>query len=88
VGLKPGQGGIYAFDGASPNKPPSGTFIRGRLEAVRWDERKSGVRYGIEAYFAPNKKALELEKELRKSGVATVMIAANGKATLKDVASY
>jgi hypothetical protein len=43
------------------------------------------VRYGIEAYFAPVAKALELEQKLRHGGVAVVMVGANGRATIKEV---
>lgn len=83
VRLKPGADGLYMFDGAGMNKPESGHFIRGRIQNS--DGRESRIRYGIEAFFAPKEKALALERELRNGGVAVVMVAANGKATLKDV---
>ena len=58
-------------------------FLRGRvigfLPEYQW------VRYGIEAFFAPKEKALELEKELRNGGIAVLMVARNGRAALKDV---
>lgn len=85
VRLRQGEDGLYSFDGAGREKPEDGIFIRGRLHDVRWPERKSGVRYGIEAFFAPEKKAQSLEKEVRQGGIAVVMVAKNGKATLKDV---
>lgn len=87
VKLKPGADGLYVFDGASLEKPGSGLFIRGRLQG-KLSQRNSvmyDVRYGIEAYFAPKEKALALEKELRGSGVAIIMVAGTGKATLKEV---
>ena len=87
ITLKPGADGLHVFDSASLEKPGSGLFIRGRLHRkhVQRDSVMYDVRYGIEAYFAPKKKALVLEKELRGGGVAIVMIAGNGKATLKEV---
>ncbi len=85
IKIKNGPDGLYSFDSAYPEKPESGPFIRGRLQNLRWSERKSGVLYGVEAYFAPKKKAETLEKELRHGGIAIVMVAGNGKATLKDV---
>lgn len=86
VKLKQGEKGLYEFDGASLSPPQQGLFIRGRIQARRW--LRGGtypVRYGIEAYFAPKKKALELEKQLRDGGVAVIMLADNGKAALKAV---
>lgn len=85
VRLKPGADGQYWFDGISPEKPESGLFIRGRLKDLRRNPLKFEVRYGIEAYFAPEKKAQLLEKEMGQGGVAVVMVAGNGKAALKEV---
>ncbi len=86
VKLKQGEDGLYVFDSASLSQPEEGLFIRGRIETPRWVRSNVyQVRYGIEAYFAPKKKALELEKQLRDGGIAVVMLAANGKAALKDV---
>jgi uncharacterized membrane-anchored protein len=89
VKLKKGEDGLYVANGASLSRPESGLFIRGRIQFYRWAyrEKKSyyTVRYGIEAFFAKKKKALKLERELRDNGVAVVMIASNGKATLQDV---
>jgi uncharacterized membrane-anchored protein len=86
VRLKPGADGLYAFDSATLRQPESGLFIRGRLTSP--GRRGTGsyqLRYGIEAWFAPKEKALALEQELRGGGVALVMVAANGKAALKQV---
>jgi uncharacterized membrane-anchored protein len=87
IKLKPGIDGVYIFDGAELDKPATIPFIRGRIRAPNGQEdvRKCEVRYGIEAYFAPKQRALALEKELRDGGIAIVMIADNGKATLKDI---
>ena len=87
VKLKPGADGLYVFDSASLEKPKRGLFIRGRLQekSSRRNRVMYDVRYGIEAYFVPKEKALALEKGLRDSGVAILMVAGNGKATLKGV---
>ena len=87
IKLKLGADGLHVFEGASLEKPGRGPFIRGRLQ-TKHSQRNSvmyDVRYGIEAYFASKEKALALEKELRDGGVAIVMIAGNGRATLKEV---
>ncbi len=87
IKLKEKEAGIYAYDGAGLEKPLNGLFIRGRIQANAkpFKSERYRVKYGIEALFAPKKKALSLEKRLRKHGVAKVMIAPNGKAALLDV---
>lgn len=87
VALEPGKDGLYQYAGVSLEKPDSKIFLRGRIENRRY--RTSGgslrIKYGIEAFFAPKEKALQLEKELRDGGVAVLMVASSGKARLKDV---
>lgn len=88
VSLKPDDQGLYTFSEASIEKPESGMFIRGRVNRSRWwgGSGRVPIKYGIEAWFAPKKKALELERTFRRyGGVATIMVASNGKATLKSV---
>ena len=89
VGLKPGKNGIYVYDRAYLERPPDAVYIRGRIQAQNRRDTSSRypVLYGIEAFFAPKEKALQLEKTMRQGGIAMVMIAGNGKATLKDVLS-
>lgn len=83
VKLKPDEKGYYIPDGVTLTKPKKGLFIRGRNNYFSSSQIR--IRYGIEAFFAPKEKALKLEKELRQDGVAVIMVASNGKATLKDV---
>jgi uncharacterized membrane-anchored protein len=90
VRLRPDDEGMYTYAGASLVRPDSGVFLRGRVDqSRRWDWRSTTgsvrVRYGIEAFFAPRKKAMALESKLRRGGVAEIMVASNGKATLKSV---
>lgn len=85
--LKEEKDGLWTFAGATLEKPAGGLFLRGRIEEPRWlrEGGKFQVRYGIEAFFAPKEKAEALERNLRHQAVAVIMVAANGKATLKDV---
>lgn len=83
VKLKQDADGIYKEVGASLLKPDTGIFIRGRAQESRTGNLS--VRYGIEAFFAPKEKAMDLENKLRSEGVAIVMLAKNGKPALKDV---
>lgn len=87
VKLQPGDDDLYISAGASFSKPKAGLYIRGRIQQTGWDRSTQPyhARYGIEAFFAPREKALELEQQLRDGGIAVVMLADNGKAMLKDV---
>ena len=84
--LEPDKDGIHSYTGAGFEKREKGLFLRGRISKQGSSGNASfRIRYGLEAYFAPKEKALALEKELRNGGIAQVMVAANGKATLKDI---
>ena len=85
VSLKMNEKGIYEFNTISLTPPRSDMFIRGRIKQYYYSKDTYSVKYGIEAYFAPKEKALALENDLRSGGIAVVMVANNGKATLKSV---
>lgn len=89
VKLKEDKKNIYVFNGAQLEKPENGLFIRGRVHGYSLPNTPEiamyKIKYGIEAFFAPKEKALMLERKLRNSAVAEIMIAQNGKATLKDI---
>ncbi len=82
VTLKQEENGLYSFKDASLNKPDKGKFMRGRAVNTH---RPYRLKYGIEAFFAPKKKALQLEKNLRNGGVAVLMITDEGRVALKDI---
>lgn len=82
VSLTPGADGLYEYAGASLEKPTGGLYLRGRVVNHYVPYR---VRFGIEAFFAPKKKALQLESDLRDGGVALLMISGSGRVALKDV---
>lgn len=82
VSLKENEEGLYAISGAALDKPDEGVFLRGHIVNNHPPYR---VEYGIEAFFAPKKKALQLERDLRKSGVAVLMVTESGRVALKDV---
>ncbi|NIN34370.1 MAG: hypothetical protein GTN53_46960, partial [Candidatus Aminicenantes bacterium] len=83
INLDENTEGIHEFAGASLIKPAQGLFIKGRIQRHGGNDYR--VKYGIEAYFAPLDKAYELERELQDGGIATVMIAQNGKAALQSI---
>ena len=82
VNLEMAEGGLHRFAGASLERPGEGVFLRGRIQRGRAPHR---VRYGIEAFFAPKEKALQLERELRDGGVGVLKISANGRAAIEDI---
>ena len=85
IRLKEGRNHVYEFGGASL-EPPDGLFICGRVVQRLYNSCYQ-VRYGIEAFFAPKEKSLDLEKKLRHGGVAVLMVTPDGKVALKDVIS-
>ena len=65
--------------------PAQGSFVRGRVKN-RWRKQEEiRISYGIEAYFAPKREALALERRLRSGALAEVSLASNGKAALKSI---
>ncbi len=82
VGLQPGASGLYQFATASLDQPSEGVFLRGRLTRA---VAPYHVSYGIEAFFAPKQKAVQLERELVNGGVAVLKVAGSGRAALVTV---
>jgi len=85
VTLVQSSNGLYEPSSTSIIKPDSGVFIRGRISNHFFRAGDYSVKYGIEAFFAPKEKALKLERELRYSGVAVLMISKSGRARIKEV---
>ncbi|MCP4675192.1 MAG: GDYXXLXY domain-containing protein [Deltaproteobacteria bacterium] len=86
------SGDLHHVKSIQLDKPDSGVFIRGRLEHEHTISQDTDiqVKYGIEAFFASPKKAIEVERQARSRDsivTARVMIAPNGKASLLDVVS-
>tara|TARA_B110000114_G_scaffold145359_1_gene154435 strand:- start:9558 stop:10088 length:531 start_codon:yes stop_codon:yes gene_type:complete len=82
VSLKLTDSGIYSFLSASLDKPSTGVFIRGRLKN-RYSPYR--VNYGVNAFFAPKSKAIQLTKDLVQGGVAVLMVTDSGRAALSNV---
>ncbi len=80
--LKADANNVYHYAKATLEKPSQGIFLRGH---ITHNTRPYRVKYGIEAFFKPKEKTLELEQQLRKGGIAVIMVSASGKAALKDV---
>ena len=64
------------------SEPENGVFLAGRYDGY------SLVKYGIEHYYMPPKKALETEREMMDADIdafAVLMVMKNGKARLKEI---
>jgi uncharacterized membrane-anchored protein len=89
VSLEEGEGQVWRATRVRLEEPPSGLFLRGRLSQT-WPgtERPLRVRYGIEAWFAPEAKAVEVEQATRRRRgegapvCAVVAVAGSGRAAL------
>jgi uncharacterized membrane-anchored protein len=82
VTLTPGSDGIYSFSSISLESPKEGVFLRGRATNA---QRGLSVNYGLEAFFAPKEKALQLEKDLRSGAIAALMVDGSGHARIKEI---
>lgn len=79
--LKEDENGIYKFQSHSLVKPKSGVFLAGRIPPYR-----NSAIFGVEAFFLPVKKALDMEKSIRQNGAfAVISVMDNGKARVKDI---
>ena len=74
--------GLFELERASSVQPDDGIFLRG---VVTGGYDPVHVDYGIDAFFAPKKKALKLESDLRNGGVAILKVGPNGRAAIEDV---
>ena len=83
--LEQDEEGIYRLSNVVLEPPPEGVFLRGRLTTEYAPLR---AEYGIEAFFAPKEKALQLERDLVGGGVALLMVTDDGRVALKDVVPH
>jgi uncharacterized membrane-anchored protein len=89
VFLEQGEGEVWHATRVQLEQPLSGLFLRGRLTRT-WPgtEQPLRVRYGIEAWFAPKAKALEIEQATRRRqgedarAYAVVAVSGSGRAAL------
>ncbi|MDO5045809.1 GDYXXLXY domain-containing protein [Campylobacter sp.] len=79
--LKEDENGFYKFQGHSFTKPESGTFLAGRIPSYR-----DSAIFGVEAFFLPVKKALDMERAIRQNGAfAVISVMDNGRARVKSI---
>ena len=80
--LKQDANAIYAFDKFSFTKPKDVLFLAGKFDGY------SFVKYGIEEFYMPTKKAKQTEREMMDQdvdAVAVLMVMDDGRARLKDI---
>jgi uncharacterized membrane-anchored protein len=90
VTLEQGPDGTWKRTAAATEKPsrvaPHQVILQGLTRSERWQWRQgeAAVRYGIESYFVPEGKGLELEKLVREKKMAAVIaIDRHGRAAIK-----
>lgn len=84
--LRPGTDGLAEVEAVTDVRPKEGLYLRGRVESA-WPESLQ-VRYGLEAYFMQQGKALELEQQRNRQGIQVpldmeVAVARSGLAVLR-----
>lgn len=80
--LKQDANVTYAFDKFSFTKPKDALFLAGKFDGY------SFVKYGIEEFYMPTKKAQQTEQEMLDQdvdAVAVLMVMDDGRARLKDL---
>ena len=80
--LKQDANATYAFDKFSFTKPKGALFLAGKFDGY------SFVKYGIEEFYMPTKKAKQTEREMMDQdvdAVAVLMVMDDGRARLKDL---
>ena len=80
--LKQDANATYAFDKFSFTKPKDALFLAGKFDGY------SFVKYGIEEFYMPTKKAQQTEQEMLDQdvdAVAVLMVMDDGRARLKDI---
>jgi uncharacterized membrane-anchored protein len=89
VFVEEGEGEVWHATRVQLEEPLSGLFLRGRLtQAWSHTEQPLRIRYGIEAWFAPKAKALEIEAAARRRpgeeprAYAIVAVSGSGRAAL------
>lgn len=93
--LKETDDGLYEALDVVLDKPNDGVFIRGRLHTDHvYESGRVYVDYGVEAYFAPLERALEIEESTRwrantdndkPPAVVTLKIAPSGHAAIESL---
>jgi uncharacterized membrane-anchored protein len=79
---------IASYQGVSTTKPESGLFIKGKASKSYGDKNDSNmylnINYGIESFFVPEGKGLEIERSLGEI-YTNVSIDRNGNAVLRNL---
>ncbi|MCD8213576.1 MAG: GDYXXLXY domain-containing protein [Campylobacter sp.] len=79
VSLKQDENGTYVREGYSFERPKEGVFITGFMNYY-------DITFGIEAFFMPRDKAIEMEKNIRNNGAYAILaVMDNGKARVKEI---
>ncbi len=79
------KGEFYVGDKLSLKKPKKGLYLKGRVDYSSSSNYDTRLRFGIEKYFLPKKKALKLERDLRKTKAKVTLGVLFGNARIESV---
>lgn len=87
VALKQDSDGQYTVDYVSKKKPDEDMYIKGKLQIPYDLESASSIhiKYGLDNYYAPSDKALELETSASIKTALAIVKVKNGNAVLKEI---
>lgn len=87
VALKQDSNELYTVDYISKEKPNSNLYLKAKLQIPYDLDNASSIhiKYGLDNYYAPKDKALELETSASTKSAIAVVKVKNGNAVLKEI---
>ncbi|MFJ7746322.1 GDYXXLXY domain-containing protein [Peribacillus sp. NPDC097295] len=87
VTLQQGDDGQYNVDYVSKEKPEKALYLKGKLQIPYDLESASSIhiKYGLDNFYAPKEKAMELEKSVSAKPAWAIVKVKNGNAVLKEI---
>ena len=87
VSLKQDSNGHYGVHHVSKEKPDEDMYLKGKLQIPYDLQRASSIhiKYGLDNYYAPKDKALELELSAATKTAMAVVKVKNGNAVLQEI---
>ena len=87
VALQQDEDGQYNVDYVSKERPEKGLYLKGKVQIPFDLESASSIqiKYGLDNFYAPKEKAMELETSASAKPAWAVVKVKNGHAVLKEI---